>query len=526
MDPIFNKINDINEVSKSLKKSSLSLTNRLQSILYDYYYVSNLHETILPNFPLVGNERCGLWYVPKTSAEASAQRIESPTTNYLDHIFKSKSTTSAVFKSTDGHTNVWSFSLRRLNLQLLPLLSEFGGLSIIDSTRRGKLMPDALSKTIPIWCAVINSILYDGMDQISIKEELENDGADEDEIEFLLDLMKDNWLRTPKSMVSENEHNSIVKLISSFRDSVYSAGLFDRETLLEMLGGKRKPLVPSWFYPGKGTPLATDSMYQVCCISASKKVESSYEMFSIRTMDDTFLNWNYIQGSGDDHELWVPTDLCKGSFGPNLFWKAILDKNSNIIDCNTGFIYSWMTDIELFEKLNTWYDSRESRYESNIALHQLAGTGICIGKIDSTMDYKQVIGSTSNPTIVVFSEKYKIANIPPTKVNNVLEYPIAANKKGSNILRSKLPEIGSSIDFESSGSSCIILCETGRDISIGFALVLLCKFFDSDWERTSESSRISKTLVKQHLSKLSQITNANPSRSTLQSINAYLFSHQ
>ena len=31
---------------------------------------------------------------------------------------------------------------------------------IVDSTRRGKTMPDALSKTIPIWCAVLNRLLF------------------------------------------------------------------------------------------------------------------------------------------------------------------------------------------------------------------------------------------------------------------------------------------------------------------------------------------------------------------------------
>ena len=30
----------------------------------------------------------------------------------------------------------------------------------MDSTRRGKSMPDALSKTIPIWCAVMNQLLF------------------------------------------------------------------------------------------------------------------------------------------------------------------------------------------------------------------------------------------------------------------------------------------------------------------------------------------------------------------------------
>lgn len=30
---------------------------------------------------------------------------------------------------------------------------------LVDSTRAGKRMPDALSKTIPIWCSVINKAI-------------------------------------------------------------------------------------------------------------------------------------------------------------------------------------------------------------------------------------------------------------------------------------------------------------------------------------------------------------------------------
>ena len=30
---------------------------------------------------------------------------------------------------------------------------------LVDSTRRGKHLPDALSKTVPIWCAVMNRLL-------------------------------------------------------------------------------------------------------------------------------------------------------------------------------------------------------------------------------------------------------------------------------------------------------------------------------------------------------------------------------
>jgi tRNA A64-2'-O-ribosylphosphate transferase len=87
-------------------------------------------------------------------------------------------TAQAYFKSTDGHHGNWAFNLRRPNIHLLPVAATHGGyvaiihdfttlssennkqlvsrLILVDSTRAGKRLPDALSKTVPIWCAVIN----------------------------------------------------------------------------------------------------------------------------------------------------------------------------------------------------------------------------------------------------------------------------------------------------------------------------------------------------------------------------------
>lgn len=66
---------------------------------------------------------------------------------------------AAYFKSTDGHTSQWAFNLRRANLHLLPIIVAHSGIVLVDSTRRGKRHPDALSRTVPIWCAVINQAL-------------------------------------------------------------------------------------------------------------------------------------------------------------------------------------------------------------------------------------------------------------------------------------------------------------------------------------------------------------------------------
>ena len=62
----------------------------------------------------------------------------------------------ARFKSTDGHRGQWALSLRRLNLDFLRIVVAHDGALLVDATRRGRSLPDALSKTVPIWCCCAN----------------------------------------------------------------------------------------------------------------------------------------------------------------------------------------------------------------------------------------------------------------------------------------------------------------------------------------------------------------------------------
>lgn len=153
----------------SLKRSALSITNRLSSITKDSEFVAEVAASY--GLPLVANERCGSWYIPVELKESSVY-----------------------FKSTDGHMGEWAFSLRRLNLQLLDVLSQRGGCVIVDSTRRGKSMPDALSKTVPFWCCVINRAVF-----------CEDQVDDQD-----LDLF------TPPTAVSQSEHIQMERRINGF----------------------------------------------------------------------------------------------------------------------------------------------------------------------------------------------------------------------------------------------------------------------------------------------------------------------
>ncbi|PNH02681.1 tRNA A64-2'-O-ribosylphosphate transferase, partial [Tetrabaena socialis] len=119
------------QVSRQLKKEQLSLYNCICSVYCDASFVSELR-ALYPSTPLLANLRCGLWYTRQPD-----------NTSY--------------FKSTDGHDNGrWSFSLVRLNWHVAELAARQGGVIIVDATRKGKRFPDALTKTIPIWAAVIN----------------------------------------------------------------------------------------------------------------------------------------------------------------------------------------------------------------------------------------------------------------------------------------------------------------------------------------------------------------------------------
>lgn len=95
---------NLSQILSDLRRSALTITNRLRSIESDSQFVQSVAEHYGLALPLVANERCGSWYIP------------------LD-----RKGGSAYFKSTDGHAGQWDFNLRRLNLQILDIASQQGG---------------------------------------------------------------------------------------------------------------------------------------------------------------------------------------------------------------------------------------------------------------------------------------------------------------------------------------------------------------------------------------------------------------
>ncbi|KAG0370813.1 tRNA A64-2'-O-ribosylphosphate transferase [Gamsiella multidivaricata] len=290
-----------------MRRDAKSLLNRLKSIQADAAFVSET-ANLFPQFPVLANERCGTWYVHPL-------KIQKP---------------GVYFKSTDGHTGSWDFNLRRYNPHLIATIVNNGGCIIVDSTRKGKRVPDALSKTIPIWCATINNAVHKralqtctalreqeqvapGMAPPQQVDDLELPGdASVTAASSLLmpSLDAERWdirYHSLPSLISRSEHAQIAEKIDGFAEK-----LMRFTDLTPLTTRLLKPIRPIWITPQsfifKNDPpdYSQVAFFPVICLSASRVVPDGMEEC------DGYL---YVQGSGDDEEMW-----SKG-LTPDLFWE-------------------------------------------------------------------------------------------------------------------------------------------------------------------------------------------------------------
>ncbi|KAF9914406.1 hypothetical protein BX616_008375 [Lobosporangium transversale] len=304
------QINKHGSTRDEIRRDAKSLLNRLKSIQADAAFVSEIAD-LLPQFPLLANERCGTWY-------ARPSRILKP---------------GVYFKSTDGHAGVWDFNLRRYNPHLITTIIDNGGCIIVDSTRKGKRIPDALSKTIPIWCATLNTAIRKCALQNQVKRQQQqaqvkpqehtheqdsglaqhSTGSQQSDSEISLhipSLDPERWdtrYHSLPSITSRSEHAQIAEKIDQFAEKLMR---FTDLTPLTMR--LKKPIRPIWLTPQSflfkdDMPDYSDvAFFPVICLSASRVVKDGMEEC------DGYL---YVQGSGDDEDMW------SNGLTPSLFWE-------------------------------------------------------------------------------------------------------------------------------------------------------------------------------------------------------------
>ncbi len=310
-------------VRRSVAHEGRRLRHRILSIAHDAAFVRHVADVHAAQrgqpdgdgagggarrpFPVLANLRCGLWY-------ARCAGVCSGT---------------SYFKSTDGHAGTWNFSLRRLNLNVVALAASAGGVFLVDATKRGRLMPDAFARTVPIWCAVINRAAA------RLRAAKEDDGADTTSRGR---RWWDTDLHTPPRVVSPEEHRIISRRLDALVDGLLAAEVLDRDWLLRTLGAR--PLRAFWittdthFVDNLPPDWSCGGLYSpVVCVSCSDPVDSEWRSSAAAVSsssssssppspspspspsDASACSYCYTQGAADDHEAWAQ------GLTPDLLWR-------------------------------------------------------------------------------------------------------------------------------------------------------------------------------------------------------------
>jgi tRNA A64-2'-O-ribosylphosphate transferase len=263
----------------------------------------------------------------------------------------------------------------------------------------------------------------------------------------------------------------------------------------------QKPLRPIWITPDSdltATKNVFADFHPVICCTVSRRVPGGEASEA-----------GYIQGAGDDTENWAH------GLTPLIYWeyKEMLHASS---------------EGELQELIKSLVDS--TRIPSSGQVRLLEPTSLLF------------IATLSEPPSKKSSFKISLlpsmSNVSTWKTSpSCLDVGLGPHKVGSRNLRTALPTI---IDFVSSKvwprsdtndkmlqkNGLVIACESGKDLSIGVALALLCIFFDDGGMlevHGSNSPRIDKPFIRRRLGWISlSLPDVNPSRATLQSVNSFL----
>lgn len=278
-----------------IRTATYSLYNRLRSIEWDARRTLQLLQKIAPTLPIFGNARAGSWYV---TPECQTCR----------------------FRSNDGHYNQWRVSTRCINMPLLRDAVKSKGVVVVDATRAGKAWPDALSKTLPMWCAVVSAVAA-GVDP-----------GDTDSVQPFLHLHPD----VPKS-----EEAAIRKRLPGFVEEWQESGVdlsanipgFEalRDTMLRPIWVRADADFETALWDDTFIPNSISlGFIPLVCLSASLPVAAGTRSFVEADETDEErgecyvsgtkfparrCGFSYIQGAGDDQEAWAH------GITPEVFWE-------------------------------------------------------------------------------------------------------------------------------------------------------------------------------------------------------------
>ena len=331
-------------------------------------------------------------------------------------------------------------------------------------------MPDALSKTVPVWVAVLNHLLFP-------------------EKPF------SHVLQTPEEVVSRSEHAQIEARLPLFVADVQRLAL-DVYGLRSKLSDK--PLEPLWMTPDSPFPTLPPGRkhsHLIILCTASGRVPSTSEATS-----------DYVQGAADDSESWAH------GLDAATFWKHHEQLLSTPED-------DLPTVIEILVAMSCSQHQMRQPVLIKPTTNVWIGNGATAESLYPGFD-----------TIVCCSEKPS-ENLATKLKDRYIHLACTRGKVGSRQLRNQLVKLDLCTDMLSPANRILVTCPTGRDLAVGVALAIislsgggncsLTRQYESG--STEQGGPFCKSVIKQRLSWIMvSMPDAAPSRATLQSINAHL----
>ncbi|KAF3623603.1 putative tRNA A64-2'-O-ribosylphosphate transferase-like isoform X2 [Capsicum annuum] len=507
----------IYKASRTIKRRENTLYNALRSIYEDSVFVGEISQ-LWPELPLLANLRCGLWYYKKFHS-------------------------TCYFKSTDGHTNNWSFNTSRLNLHVALLAGQKGGCMIVDSTRKGKRFPDSMSKTIPIWTCVLNRAIWNYRVKFgstrSVEKNESNDSIEcgntnnEDSYSWDCSLHLPLW-------VSNTERALIDERLDGWTEDLEASGADIASIALSL----KKPLRPLWISQKtviwlNEVPDCDSWDFTPIILVSTSSLSSNFQQ---RTTSE--FSWRYIAGAGDDEESWAR------GLSPNLFWRHAYDLISSGPDtCNkkvadiiekdrvyraqrgenapqisikpsksSGSSGHFPVREQLdLERLRMNID--EKSYD-NDSISWLGETNLVVGATQLAKDASGVdcVLNCDSETNSPYLEEFEAH----------LNLSIVSSKFDRSCLLRNLP---SAVNFAKNnlrkGKRLLVCCSSGEDISICVCLAILTSLFDDrgrfDEGRFFSETRITKLELRRRLVFICQFAvSARPSRGNVKQVFNYL----
>lgn len=373
-------------------------------------------------------------------------------------------------------------------------------------------MPDSLSKTVPVWCCVLNRALFP-------------------------ELTESHGLYVPPNVVSDSEKSQMLSRVPGFVDSLKQLNL----DLAGLRAQVSKPIRPTWVtqetdlshYHDQGEDNdghIFDSFRPVVCCTSSRRITDG-EMSG---------HSGYVQGAGDDTENWAL------GLTPPVFW----GNAEQLLSAPEADLPGLIGSLVASAAGSTHQQSHPTPNGTDPDAHALPASVTQLTPflhvsplpVPRPLPGRDTDGSPQAWCIITILS----APAPPetwAQSPTHMEVGLGArHKAASRALRSALPRI---CEFASrllllnplsqqpqTRQKILVADESGgRDLAAGVALALLCWCYSDDDGRcvrglvgTSDGRPVfTKDLVRARLGRImTAMPDANPNRATLQSVNSFL----